>query len=287
MPELPEVETVVRQLRPALQGRRVRGLEVYDALLGPLPTAHLVDRQVEQVFRLGKQVVLHLGSPEPPCYVVVHLRMTGRLILGDAEADAGQKHLRAQLLLDQGSLCFYDARRFGTIKILDLLDSVRPAGVDPLNSALTPVKLRQLLRGSIQAIKAWLLRQDRLVGLGNIYASEILFEARIDPRRHAGSLTGPEIKRLHHSTVQVLRRAIEHSGTTFSDFQDSTGLTGSYQSYLKVYKRDGQHCLVCDRLVQRLIQQQRSTFFCPRCQHNPRHPAVGGSAAVGGSGPPI
>jgi formamidopyrimidine-DNA glycosylase len=193
--------------------------------------------------------------------------MTGRLVWSDSVKKAEPEHLRARLLLDGGGgVLFYDVRRFGTIKLHRSLDEARSTGVDPLDRAFSAAGLRRLLGQSQQAIKPWLLRQDRLAGLGNIYASEILFEAGIDPMREAGSLTRDEASRLHRSMRRVLKRAIRHCGTTFSDFQDARGLTGSYQRYLKVYGREGEACSVCGGPLQRVVQQQRSTFFCPRCQ---------------------
>ena len=270
MPELPEVETVARQLAQEISGRVVRRLEVMDAKLGKLPAARLRGRLVEDVFRLGKQVVLALAAPAKrpaaPLYLVVHLRMTGRLVWHPRARLEKRKHLRARLVLEGGSVLFHDVRRFGTLKVLDSLDSVQPAGVDPVTGVLTPGLLGQLLGQSRQEIKVWLLRQDRLVGLGNIYASEVLFAARVHPRRAASSLTRPEQRRLVAAIRRVLSQAIAHCGTTFSDFQTARGTLGSYQQYLKVFKRQGQACTGCGEPVQRQVQQGRSTFCCPRCQ---------------------
>ena len=273
MPELPEVETVARQLAPAMIGRAVRRLEVLDPLLGKPPAARMKGRQVEDVYRLGKQVVLALSAPSSgqaaPLFLTIHLRMTGRLIWHPGAFRGERKHLRARLLLSGGSLLFFDVRRFGTLALLDSLDTVRPRGVDPVTGELTPGVLGELLGESGQEIKVWLLRQDRLVGLGNIYASEVLFGARINPRRAAGSLSRPEQRRLVTVVKQVLGRAIAHCGTTFSDFQTARGTMGSYQQYLQVFKRQGQACPGCGEAIQRFVQQGRSTFFCPRCQRSP------------------
>ena len=261
MPELPEVETVARQLAPLLCGRRIRAVEVLDPLLGDPPVAGLVGRRVERVFRLGKQVVLTLTRQR---HLAFHLRMTGRLIWAPRPREAD--HLRARLTLVGGQLLFCDLRRFGTLRVLDELRPIQPGGADPLCAGFTRELVAGLLRGSRQEIKTWLLRQDRIVGIGNIYASEILHLARIAPVRAAGSLRPREVARLHDATRRVLRRAVECCGTTFSDFQDARGLTGSYQRYLRVYGREGEPCPVCGRRVRRLVQQQRSTYCCTRCQ---------------------
>lgn len=270
MPELPEVETVARQLDQAIRGRTIKRLEVLDPLLGRLPMARLPRRRVEGVSRLGKQVVLTLkasGKGKPAfLYLVVHLRMTGRLIWHTRARLRERKHLRARLWLEGGSVLFYDTRRFGTLQVLDSQDQVRPRGVDPITGVFSAKVLRELLGESRQEIKTWLLRQDRLVGLGNIYASEVLFLARVHPSRAAGSLTWPEQQRLAGAIRRVLGRAIALCGTTFSDFQTVRSAMGSYQQYLNVFKREGQACPSCGEEIARWVQQGRSTFFCPRCQ---------------------
>jgi formamidopyrimidine-DNA glycosylase len=280
MPELPEVETVARQLAPLVEGRAVRGLRVRDPLIDLGREPALAGLHVRRVFRLGKQVVLEMAREPAPgagdggvhrAFLTVHLRMTGRLVWRPARpaGAAGCErllHLRAKLELEGGEVLFVDPRRFGTMRWLRALEEARPAGVDPLAPELTRRRLGELLAGSGQELKAWLLRQDRLVGLGNIYASEILFEAGLSPFRTAGSLRLEEVVRLHRALRGVLRRAIRHCGTTFSDFQGANGLTGSYQRYLKVYGREGAPCPSCGRTVMRAVQQQRSTFFCPHDQ---------------------
>ena len=276
MPELPEVETVARQLAAQITGQRVRTVELLDRKLGPLSPRLLRGRAVRRVFRLGKQVLLELRRERgAPVWLAVHLRMTGRLVWSPAPEQRHDRHLRARLELERGWLLFCDARRFGTLRLLRQLELARPAGQDPTDPCFTPPRLARLLGQGKQALKVWLLRQDRLVGLGNIYASEILYHARLHPARAAGSLTRAEVGRLHSAITTVLARAIEHCGTTFSDFQTAEGLTGSYQQYLAVYARQGQPCPGCGRPVRRLVQQQRSTFYCPCCQRARRGRTTG------------
>jgi len=270
LPELPEVETVARQLAPRLGGRRVRGLRVFDPLLRVRSVPVVAGRTVRDVRRSGKRVLIELSpraSLRDGLWLAVHLRMTGRLTWVDEGVPVERAHLRARFRLDRGSLLFHDTRRFGTMDWFGSLEETEPGGIDPLSRGLTARKMEQLIGGSSQNVKAWLLRQDRLVGLGNIYASEILFVAAISPLRAAGSLTAAERERLLRATRQVLRRAIRNCGTTISDFQDARGLTGSYQYYLKVYGREDEPCGGCGAPVVRLVQQQRSTFYCARCQH--------------------
>ncbi len=262
MPELPEVETVSRQLAPLLASRVVESITILDPRLRDAARDDLADRPIRGVSRLGKQVVIALGGAAP-LWLAVHLRMTGRLQwLNDAPA--ARQHLRAIVTLDRGVLVFVDPRRFGTLTWLDVPRALE-TGVDPTGDAFTPERLAALLHGSRQELKTWLLRQDRIVGLGNIYASEILDRALLHPARPAGSLRGADVLRLHAATRAVLEAAIENCGTTFSDFQDAHGVTGNYQHFLRVYGREGEPCRRCGGAIRRSVQGQRSTFHCPRC----------------------
>ncbi len=276
MPELPEVETVVRRLRRQLRDRELRELHIVDRRLGAarLPGS-LRGARVRDVVRCGKELALGFAvagkdgtTPDRRFWLVVHLRMTGRLLWRDGSRGAvapGTPHARARLVFDRGVLDFVDARRFGTLR-WEQTSRPRPAGVDPLARGFTPERLRSLLAGSRQPLKAWLVRQDRLAGLGNIYASEVLFAARLHPLRKAGSLEWRGIVRLHAALGEVLRRAVRHGGTTLSDFLDPAGRSGRFQSLLAVYGREGKPCVACGARIRRLLVQQRSTFYCPRCQ---------------------
>ena len=263
MPELPEVETVARQLAPVLVGREVRALSILDVRLRNGPVPRLRGRRIEEVSRSGKRILVRFSDD---LWLAVHLRMTGRLIWLDDSRRAERAYLRARLALDRGTLAFYDTRRFGTFDWFRSAEEARPAGIDPLDGTLSVARLRELHGKSPQNIKTWLLRQDRLVGLGNIYASEILHAARISPRRRARTLDADETEQLLRATRTILERAIRACGTTFSDFQDSRGEIGSYQRFLRVYDREGERCRRCGSTVVREVQQQRSTFWCPGCQ---------------------
>ncbi len=273
MPELPEVETVSRQLAPLLVTRVVRSITILDPRLREAARDDLAGRPIRSVERLGKQVVIALGGANP-LWLAVHLRMTGRLQWLDAPP-AARQHLRAIVALDRGVLVFVDPRRFGTLTWLDAPRALE-TGIDPTREAFTPECLAGLLRGSRQELKTWLLRQDRIVGLGNIYASEILDRARLHPSRPAGTLRAGEVLRLHAATCTVLAAAIENCGTTFSDFQDAHGVTGNYQQFLRVYGREGEPCARCGGSIRRTVQGQRSTYHCPRCVRPWRGRAVRG-----------
>ena len=267
MPELPEVETVARQLGPRLVGRTVRRLQIFDPLLRNGRTPRVAGRSILGVARSGKRVLIELSpgaGAKGGLWLAVHLRMTGRLLWADDHRD--HDHLRARFRLDRGELLFLDTRRFGTFDWYRSSAAAAPEGIDPLSPELTPRRLAELVCGSTQDLKAWLLRQDRLVGLGNIYVSEILHAARISPFRQAGSLTGAESKRLHACLQRILRRAIRACGTTFSDFQDARGVEGPYSRFLAVYGRSGRRRRRCRGRVERVVQQQRGSFFCPGCQ---------------------
>lgn len=270
MPELPEVETVARQLAPGLVGRTVTGLRVLDERLrGGRRFPSLRSRPVVDVRRSGKRVLLAFGPPPrggAPLWLAVHLRMTGRLIRLEEPRRDPVPHLRARMTLDRGELLFVDTRRFGTFDWYRDESAAAPHATDPLDPTLDGPALRALIAESRTPIKTWLLRQDRLVGIGNIYASEALHSARISPLREAGSLDDAECRRLVAAVRRILLRAIDACGTTFSDFQDSNGVEGGYARYLRVYDREGLRCRRCRGTIERLVQQQRSTYHCPACQ---------------------
>lgn len=266
MPELPEVETIVRQLRPRLTGQRLMSIDLLDDKLFLPASGELVGSTVQAVERLGKQVALQLRTSAGDRWLVFHLRMTGSLIWSADNKTINQKHLRAKLDLEKGKLLFYDIRRFGTINLGNSRAEVSPRGLEPLSPGFTPERLGELIANSRQALKTWLLRQDRLVGIGNIYASEIPFTARLAPYRPVNSLTTPELQRLHRAIIDILEEAIANRGTTFSDYRDSEGQRGNFQNLLAVYGRAGEPCPTCGTSIQRSVLNQRATFHCPNCQ---------------------
>jgi formamidopyrimidine-DNA glycosylase len=269
MPELPEVETIARQLEPCMTGRIVRELRIHDPKLRPGRRPRLRNRSVVRVCRSGKRVLVGFSSVTPggaAIWMAVHLRMTGRLTWHPEGTVPDRNHLRAQIRFDRGSLLFHDTRRFGTLTWHPTAEDAAPTGVDPFATTLTPAAFASMLGGGRQSVKVWLMRQDRLAGIGNIYASEILHAAAISPARFASSLDRADARRLLGATRRILRRAIKNCGTTFSDFQDARGVTGSYQRYLAVYGRDGEACRRCGGSIERFVQQQRSTYFCSGCQ---------------------
>ncbi len=276
MPELPEVETVARQLAPLVRGQEVRGFQRLDDRLAFDGESSLAGRTIDDVFRVGKQVVLSLTRGASRIWLCIHLRMTGRLVVAAGGTAVRSRHLRALFELDGGRLEFHDPRRFGTFRVVRRLADARGPGLEPLSDRFTAPTLADLLGASRQPLKSWLLRQDRVVGLGNIYASEILHAARLHPLRAAGDLSPAEVRRLHRATRRVLRAAIACCGTTFSDFQDARGVSGGFQEFLQVYGRGDQACRRCSGTVERTVVGGRATFACARCQplepHPPQHP---------------
>ena len=270
MPELPEVETVARQLAPALTGRRVVAVQVFDPKIDPASLEPLSGRTITAVRRIGKQVGIGFsqpGIPEAGPWLCIHLRMTGRLAWVPDCRQPPVAPLRVRFRLDRGALLFHDTRRFGTLTLYPTLRDATPAGIDPTGRAFTPARLAAWLAQSASPIKVWLMRQDRLVGLGNIYVSEALHRAGIHPARPARSLSFDEAARLHKALRLILRSAIRCGGTTIFNFENAVGAAGQFQRRLRVYGREGDPCARCRTPIQRLVQQQRSTFFCPTCQH--------------------
>lgn len=271
MPELPEVETIVRDLARLLPGSTIKGVEVLrpDLIDGDTPEGFakkVRGKKIRGVVRRAKNTVMDLGTVR----LLVNLGMTGRLLVARAGEDDAA-YLGARLTLDKGrELRYHDVRRFGRLWTM-AEDEWRAwdaeLGVEPLSDDFTVEWLKEKAARSRVAVKTWLMDQARVVGVGNIYASEGLFRARVDPRRPANSLSQDELARVRDGVRKVLAEAIEHRGTTFLDYRDARGEMGEFAQRLKVYDREGQPCGVCGGTVQRVVQGGRSTFFCPSCQH--------------------
>lgn len=274
MPELPEVETTVRQIRPQVVGRRVVGVEVdWRPALGGVSLGRfrrgVVGSRVERVWRRAKYLVFDLDGAG--C-LVGHLRMTGRLRVLEGSQDPGP-HSRLRLALDDGRvLHFLDLRKFGR-----LVHTTRPEeilaglGPEPLGDGFTRRWLRSALRARRRQLKPLLLDQSFLAGLGNIYADESLHRARLHPRRLASRLIPAAADRLHTAIREVLAAAIELQGSTFDGFyRTPEGKPGRYQREFSVYGRTGEPCPTCGRPIRRIVVAQRGTHLCTRCQPAPR-----------------
>jgi formamidopyrimidine-DNA glycosylase len=277
MPELPEVETIVRDLRPALVGHRFTAatLSHADVLRGVGPddlVAGLTGARVTEVTRRAKHAVLRLETAAGPRRFVVQPGMSGALLVPDgplAPAEAKYAVLRAPL--DDGrELVYRDVRRLGTLLLLDAAEWAAydaALGPEPLDPAFTPEHMIERFRRSRQAIKKVLMDQRFLVGVGNIYANEALFSSGIDPSRPADRVTPDEYRRLHGEVVRILEAAIASKGTTFRDYRTGTGDRGNFQFELLVYGREGEPCRVCGtRLTGTHLIDQRISVLCHRCQ---------------------
>jgi formamidopyrimidine-DNA glycosylase len=271
VPELPEVETIARGL-----AKRVTGDVIESVWLGSKPEplkssaveieAALVYRQIADVRRSGKHIVFDLvTSEESPrnsaAQWIVHLGMTGRLLVCTPDAELA-KHTHAVLRLASGrELRFVDPRRFGRLAVIE---KFAPPGAEPLS--IPPADFADLFRGRKTPIKSALLNQKLLSGVGNIYADEALYRARVRPRRRAASLTSEELRRLHKGLKQVLQEAIRLGGSSISDYVDSEGQEGFFQLKHRVYGREGEPCRKCGALVKRIVIAGRSSHYCPKCQ---------------------
>jgi formamidopyrimidine-DNA glycosylase len=275
MPELPEVETIARGVNERLRGDRI--VEVwFSSHTQPFKTppalqaSGLEGKTILGVRRVGKHIVCDLGGPkmpeQPAAQWIVHLGMTGRLLVTTPEGPV-EPHTHARLTLASGrELRFVDPRRFGRLEFRELSrnQAFEGPGSEPLT--ITPEDFAELFRGRKLAIKAALLNQTLLHGVGNIYADESLFRAGIRPKRMAGRLKKAELIRLHGAILEVLRQAIELGGSSVSDYVDANGVRGFFQLEHKVYLRTGQPCLVCGTPIRRILLAGRGTHFCTVCQ---------------------
>jgi formamidopyrimidine-DNA glycosylase len=275
VPELPEVETIRRQLAPLVEGRRMERVEVLDPRWSrPLAPAELENalqgRVIERLDRRGKYLLWHL---EGDVHLAQHLRMTGAVL---ARPDPEPAHTRVRIELSGDlPLVIADPRRFGTGELLlggDALAQFLDArlGLEPFDARFTAEHLRALTRGRTAPIKALLLDQRRIAGVGNIYADEALYRARIHPRRPAGRLTRDQHARLRETIIAALRAGIDARGASIDDFRDIDGVKGSFQDRFLVHRREGEPCPECGGPIVKMVVAGRGTYVCETCQPRPR-----------------
>jgi len=287
MPELPEVEVTRRGLLPHVVGRRISAVTVRHRGLrwpvDPQLEAQLTGRVVGRIERRGKYLLLEClgGSPQAPGWLMIHLGMTGTLrVHADAPPPGTHDHLDLTLEPAQGeggggmTLRFRDPRRFGAVLWTELPEAELPShpllrglGIEPFDARFDGGWLHRHTRGRSAAIKSVLLAGDVVVGVGNIYCSESLFRAGIRPTTPAGRISPARYERLAQAIRETLAQAIERGGSTLRDFVGSDGSSGYFQLDCLVYDRAGQPCKVCGTPVRQIVQGQRSTFYCPHCQH--------------------
>ncbi len=288
MPELPEVETVARQLDPELEGRRIEELEVLDARWSrPVPPeqlgAEVSGAAIEGLGRRGKYLLLELVGERT---LVMHLRMTGNLVLVEGEEvldpaegrrlyegerSASARHLRARFALDDGrEVWFTDPRRFGEAFLLPNAELegrfAGRVGIEPLSAEFTPQALGQMAQGRTAPLKSFLLDQTGVAGVGNIYADEALFRARLHPLSPAGSMKPEHLRALRDSVVAALEAGIEAGGSSIDDYRDGRGERGTMQEKFLVHTRQGEPCFSCGGQIVRIVVAGRSTYYCPACQ---------------------
>jgi formamidopyrimidine-DNA glycosylase len=306
LPELPEVETIRRQLAPLVEGRRLLRVEILDPRwsrpLDPLELADaLVGRRVERLERRGKYLIWRLRDE---VFLVQHLRMTGAVLCDRSKIDQRPEpdHVRVRIELGASRsaapsrahaatatgrvsaggggprrrrLVIVDPRRFGTGELLlgeDALERFFAArlGLEPLDERFTAEHLRALARGRVAPIKAFLLDQRRIAGVGNIYADEALFRAGIHPLRRTGRLSLSQLARLRETVIEVLLDGIDARGATIDDFRHVDGVRGSFQDRFLVHRREGEPCPHCGRTIVKMVVAGRGTYVCERCQPRPR-----------------
>jgi formamidopyrimidine-DNA glycosylase len=316
MPELPEVETVRRRLLACLPGLLVRDILVNDATVSEQSEAELrallAGRRVVGLRRRGKYLIVDLGgvesepggtpargvgvprarasAPRPgagPTIAVIHLRMTGQLLFSPASADRPPRFVWR--LEPQTELAFQDVRRFGRLWAFEPAaedEFFAFMGPEPFGDAFSVAYLRRALEGRGAPLKSFLLDQRRVAGVGNIYADEALFRARLHPLRAAGSVGGREALRLHAALLETLQAGIDHEGSSIESFIDPAGRRGSFQEILNVYQRTGEPCGVCGATIQRLEVGGRGTHYCPACQPRRGGMARGSRRQRGSSVPP-
>lgn len=268
MPELPEVETIVRELRQSVVGQRIASVEILCPVSVGTPApegfrAAVTGQRIIGATRRGKFIALRLERGD----LLIHLRMTGRLLLVREGERREHRHLRLAFALEGSRLVFEDQRKFGRVSwVPDAECALATLGPEPLGSSFTPEALGARLCRRRGPIKSVLLDQRVLAGVGNIYADEALHTARIAPQRKACTLSPCEVAALHAAICRELRRGIRHRGTTLADYRDTRGRQGEHREHLRVYGRAGQPCLRCGALVVRDRIGGRSSYYCSRCQ---------------------
>ena len=279
MPELPEVETVLQGLKQRALGRRVLSVEVrHPGVIVGSPeqfAAEIEGRTIVSIQRKGKALALELEAENaPPRYVLVRLGMTGQFTVASRQAPLAP-HTHVLLALgEHEELRFRDVRRFGRLRCCTREDLEKVFDrLGPDAQEVTEEQFLKAMRARRGAIKSWLMNQQLLAGLGNIYADESLFAAGIHPLAQPGRVSAPKARSLFRAVRRVLDHAVKLQGTSFRDYVDIEGRPGNYEPRLRVYQRTGEPCRRCGRLIRRIVIAGRSSHFCPACQPRPRHVA--------------
>ncbi len=292
MPELPEVETIKRLLKKNIIGKKIAKVKILSQKQFPDKPQLIVSSQIVGLERQGKQLIINFNNHYS---LLIHLKLTGQLVFGQKLDQEEKAYFDQPIPFNQGNVLpgkttrviiylmgknnqpdgaifFNDLRKFGWLRIIPTANlkeqNLKKLGVEPLSKSFTPLLLAKIFGKTKKPIKLVLMDQEKIAGVGNIYANEALFEARILPTRSANSLTSQEIKKLHQAINLVLKKAIKAGGSSASDeaFIKPDGTPGGYQKITKVYQKEGKPCPRCGSLIKRINLQGRGTFFCPKCQ---------------------
>ena len=267
MPELPEVETIARQIRKQYLGGQLKKVSakrsiIFQNIEASQFAAALQGKRLLEVKRYGKFMYWKVDD----VYPVFHLGMSG-IFIGEKSRSLYPKHIHISIKFeDRSTLYFQDVRKFGKISLYKEPPAFPQLGIDVSSEEFTLNNFKKLLNLTNVTIKSLLMDQGRLAGIGNIYANEILFDAGLHPTRPAGSLSKGEIQRLYQSIRKIIQMAIERFGTTYTAYLTVEGTAGENQEFLKVYQKNGESCPVCGSTIDKMILNSRSTFFCKKCQ---------------------
>lgn len=267
MPELPEVETVRQQLLPLVKDRRITDVTVRAAKLlqncdPEIFRGILSGRSITNIDRRGKYLIFDCGD----AFAIFHLGMSG-IFLNDRSRSRHPQHIHVDIEFDDHSaIYFQDVRKFGKIWLHDAYPQIPGLGIDPIAETISQAKFAELLASTSKNIKLFPMDQGYIAGIGNIYASEMLFTARISPYRKTDQLSPAEVAALYREMHAILQSAIENYGTTYSAYQTVDGASGDNQNFLKVYQLEGQPCSNCGSPIIKTILGSRSTFYCEECQ---------------------
>ncbi len=276
MPELPEVEIVARNLRKTIAGKQIEEVCLSGkALRRPVPgdfATKLKGKTIREITRRGKYLIVEM---EPHTYWLIHLGMSGRLLYLPKPSERPPHTHAAIRFADGGELQYRDPRRFGLMSVCEAagivdIPEIQALGCDPLSSDFNSKWLCKELKQSRREIKAFLLDQHLIAGLGNIYVCEALFRCGLHPSMRCNRITNAQAAALADGIQSVLRAAISHRGTSFSDFLDSDGRPGGHQGFLQVFQKEGEKCRRCGAIIRRIRQGNRSSYYCPCCQKSGR-----------------
>lgn len=272
MPELPEVETVKRDLIPYLLGQRINAIRILDArVIRGIPpkkfTEGLKGRIFKDISRRGKAIIFRLDNGQ---HLIVQLMMTGQLVHTKILPDIPLKETKVIFELSNGTYLNYnDQRLFGRLSLIAKLENFKHftlLGPEPFDVSFNPRFIKESLKKRSVAVKSVLMDHTFVAGIGNIYASEILFRSRIDPRRKANRIKSVEIESMHRMTLEVLDEAIRYRGSSMRNYRDGNGQKGKFNQLIKVYAREDEPCVSCTKPIIKIVQSGRSTFFCKQCQ---------------------